>query len=267
MTAHDITLFLIYQVPGLAFLFVGFMTLAIPVVHLLLALGRVLTGGEARINWWVVGRALPFVLAVIVMIPLVAAAQQWTREDQLALAEVALIYLSAAMIFLPIAMPLIQAYVQRLPRAGTFVYSVLALLALPVAAALATEATIVTTNAIALPQDYPGAGARLDAFTVAPTISSCQLAVFRVVPEGMAMELPPAEAGIREAYPTYFFFWADMTIKAAFLDFFEVFDCGITTVRHNPDHVMASSLVFIYRSFVSIIVLAVLALPFARMRE
>lgn len=265
MTAHDISIFLIYQVPGLAFLFVGVMTLLLPVVHLLLAFGRVLSGRPASINWWVVGRALPFVLAVIVLIPFMALARQWTREDQLALAEVALIYLSCAMIMLPIAMPLIQAYVQRLPRMGTFVYSVIALLALPVAAALATEASIITTNSVALPQDYPEG--RLNAFTVANQISSCQLAIFRVVPEGMVMDLPPAEAPIVEAYQTYFFFWADMTIKAVFLDFFEVFDCGITTVRHNPDHVMTSSLIFIYRSFVSLIVVAVLALPFARTRD
>jgi hypothetical protein len=255
-------LLLIYQVPALAFLLVAAATLVLPAAHLMLVLLRVLVGREAHFNWWVVGRALPFVVAIIVGIPLILVAQQWTREEQRALAELALIYLSAAMIFLPIALPLIQAYVQRLPRAGTLLYSVLAILALPVAAALATQAAVWTTGAIG----QTGAG-EVQAFALASQISSCQLTVFRIVPEGMIMALPSAEAGFAASYPAYFFFWADMTFKALFLDFFEVFDCGITTVRHNPDHVLMSSFVFIYRSFVSIIVLAVVALPFARSHD
>jgi len=266
MSAHDIALLFIYQVPALAFILVGVLTLVIPLMHLVAAFVRVVTGGKAHVDWWVVGRALPFVLALIVGLPLIATARTWTREEQIAVAEVALIYLSAAMIFLPIALPLIQAYVQRLPRAGTFVYSLLAILALPVAAALATEAAVLTTNAIQAPVAVAADSARPQAFAIPETISECQFAFFRVVPEALIPTLPDARATVREAYPTYFFFWLDMTFKAVFLDFFEVFDCGVTNVRHNPDHVLMASFVFIYRSFVSIIVLAVLALPFARAR-
>jgi hypothetical protein len=35
-------------------------------------------------------------------------------------------------------------------------------------------------------------------------------------------------------------------------------------MRHNPEHILLASFVFFYRAFVSVIVLAVLALPFGR---
>jgi len=263
MSAHDVVLSLIYQVPALAFALVGLLTLALPIFHLTLAIGRVLSGRDANVNWWVLGRAVPLVVALVVAIPLVVAAQGWTSQSQIAAAEVALIYLSAGMIFLPIALPLIQAYVQRLPRAGTFIYAVLAVLSLPVAAALATQAAVATTRAIA----QPGDTARPQAFIADTTISQCKADIFEVMPEGYVASTPSADAPPEESYAPYFFFWADMSFKAAFLDFFETFDCGVTNLRHNPDHVLMSSLVFIYRAFVSLIVLSVIALPFSRRRE
>jgi hypothetical protein len=263
MSAHDVVLSLIYQVPAAAFAIVGLLTLALPVFHLTLAVGRVLSGREANINWWVLGRALPLIVALIVAVPLILAAQSWTGQSQIAAGEVALIYLSAGMIFLPIALPLIQAYVQRLPRAGTFIYALLAVLSLPVAAALATQAAVATTRAIAQPSDT----ARPQAFIADTMISQCKADIFAVVPEGYVASIPSADAPPDVSYAPYFFFWMDMSFKAAFLDFFETFDCGVTNLRHNPDHVLMSSLVFIYRAFVSLIVLSVMALPFRRGRE
>lgn len=260
MSAHDILLGLIYQVPAVAFGIVALLTIALPLFHSLLVVGRVLQGRPANIDWWVIGRALPLIVALVLLIPLSLAARTWTSPEQVAAGEVALIYLSAGMIFLPIAMPLLQAYSQRLPRWGTFIYAILAMLAVPVAAALATQSAVTTTNVITHPTggDF--------AFALDPIISQCKQNMFAVLPEGYVTELPRADANGRESYAPYFFFWVDMTFKAAFLDFFETFDCGLTNLRHNPNHVLMSSLVFIYRAFVSLIVLTVITLPFRRGR-
>jgi hypothetical protein len=257
MSAHDVLLSLIYQVPFIAFALIALLTLALPLVHLLLVVGRTLSGRDAGVNWWVLGRALPLVVALAIISPLIVLAQGWTSQEQIAAGEVALIYLSAGMIFLPIALPLIQAYVQRLPRIGSLVYAVLAMLSLPVAAALATQAAIATTRAIAEPNPN-----RPQAFLLDNTISDCKSSIFQVLPEGYVAAVPSADAGAQETYAPYFFFWVDMTFKAAFLDFFETFDCGVTNLRHNPNHILMSSFVFIYRAFVSLIVLSVIVLPF-----
>jgi hypothetical protein len=259
MPAHDIVLWLIYQVPFIAFALIAGLTLVLPIVHLIMVLGRVISGRDAGINWWVLGRALPLVVALAVVGPLIVAAQSWTDPDQVAAGEVALIYLSAGMIFLPIALPLLQAYAQRLPRAGSAIYAVLAMLSLPVAAALATQAAIATTRAIVEPA--PG---RIVAFTLDTAISVCKRDTLQVLPEGYVGAIPSADASPEATYAPYFFFWVDMTFKAAFLDFFETFDCGVTNMRHNPNHILMSSFVFIYRAFVSLIVLSLLALPFRR---
>lgn len=262
MSAHDLLLGLIFQVPAVAFAVVALLTIALPLLHSLLVVGRVLAGKPANIDWWVMGRVLPLIVALVLLIPLSFAARTWTSPEQIAAGEVALIYLSAGMIFLPIAMPLLQAYSQRLPRWSTFLYAILAVFAVPVAAALATQSAVATTRVIT----HPSNGADF-AFALDPMLSQCKSNMLAVLPEGYVTELPRADAEGRESYAPYYFFWIDMTFKAAFLDFFETFDCGLTNLRHNPNHVLMSSLVFIYRAFVSLIVLTVITLPFRRGRE
>jgi hypothetical protein len=262
---HDLILLLIYRVPALAFGILVVLTLALPAIHLLLVAGRVISGRSAQVNWWVVWRVLPLVIAVIVAVPLGMMAQTWTSDWQLTLAEVALVYLCVAVIFLPVALPLVQAYVSGMPRFGAFAYALLAILSLPVAAATATQASaVVTQGIIAAASDDPYAPPRATGFLIDSTVSRCSDAWFRTIPEGWVNELPAADEPFEVSYPPYFFFWADMSLKAAFLDFFEVFACNVTNLRHNPDHVLLSSFVFLYRAFVSVIVLAVLALPFGR---
>jgi len=263
MSAHDVIISLVYQVPAAAFILIALLTLVVPVGHLLIVIARALGGRETHVNWWVVGRVVPLVIAAGVVPILVMASGSWISPQQQALGEVILIFLSAGVIFLPIALPILQAYAQRLPRYGTLVYSLLAILALPVAGALGTEAVIVTTRAVAQPEI---AGAQPQAFLLDPNYSPCQVSIYRALPEGFATAIPSADAPVRESYPVYFFFWLDMTFKAAVLDFFEVFECSVTNVRHNPEHLLTASFVFIYRAFVSVIVIAVLALPFARER-
>src|SRR5262245_32278561 len=99
MATHDIVLWLIYQVPFIAFVLIALLTLALPLVHLIMVVGRVVSGRPAGINWWVLGRALPLIVALAVVGPLIIAARSWTDPDQVAAGEVALIYLSAGMIF------------------------------------------------------------------------------------------------------------------------------------------------------------------------
>lgn len=62
-------------------------------------------------------------------------------------------------------------------------------------------------------------------------------------------------------------FWIDATLKAVFLDAFEVFGCGVTTVKNDPDNVLLSTTVFAYRTFAAAIVLAIVIGPFVRNRN
>ncbi len=261
---HELYVLLIYRIPALAFGLLFILTLVLPALHSLLAVGRVVLGRPANINWWVIGRVLPLVAAAIVAFPLLMFARSWTTEWQLTLAEIGLVYLCVAVVVLPVALPLVQAYATRQPRAGTLAYAVIAILSLPVAAALATHASGLATEAINEQRVATGGEPAPYAFAIDETPSRCGLALASVAPDGLVYSVPPANAPLEVTYPPYFFFWADMSLKAMALDFFEVFECNITNLKHNPNHLLLSSFVFFYRAFVSIIVLTVLALPFRR---
>lgn len=254
---------LIYDVPAAAFAAIVVLTLALPIVHLALAFGRGLMGGESRIDWWVVGRVLPLAAGLAIALPLTMMARNWTSDEQIAAGETIAMLLVIAAIILPIALPIIQAYVQGLPRIGTFLYSLLAFLALPVAAALATQAVFYVTHQIESSTGF-SSGTLPDVFIQDTVLSPCKQDIANVLPEGFDGQFDPVTGD--RGYPAFFLFWVEMTLKATFLDFFEVFDCGVTNLRNNPANVTISSFVFLYRAFVSLIVLATVALPFARSR-
>ena len=256
---------LFYTIPWAAFAIIGILTIALPVLHLLLATGRALMGRDARINWWVLGRIIPLGLATAIIVPLTLRAQSSPTDQSVALAEVATIFLATAAIVIPIALPLLQAFVQQLPRLGTALYTFLAILALPVAGALATQGALLATNNIerAVPV---GETVNIPVvFLQDQRLSDCKLSVAQWLPDGFHSQADP-ESGDR-GYRAFFLFWVDMTLKATFLDFFEIFDCGVTDISNNPRHLLISSFVFIYRAFVELIVLATLALPFFGSRE
>lgn len=255
---------LIYEIPWFAFAIIGLLTIAQPVLHLLLALARVLSGRAARIDWWVLGRILPLGVALAVLAPLTLSARNNPTSEQIALVEIAVIFLSVAAIIVPIALPLLQALVQRLPRVGTVLYTVLAVLALPVACAFATQAALYATNEVERAAPVGVTVTIPSVFVQNSTLSACKKEIALFLPEGF--NSTPDASGDR-GYRSFFLFWVDMTLKATFLDFFEVFDCGVTDLSNNPAHLLMSSFVFIYRAFVELIVLATVASLFLRVRE
>jgi hypothetical protein len=259
---NDFVRELFFQIPWVAFAAIGLWTIILPALHLLLATGRVLMGREARINWWVVGRIIPLGLALAVILPLTLRAQSNPTESNIALAEVATIFLSIAAIMIPIALPLLQAYVQRLPRLGALFYTVLAILALPVAGALATQTALIATSNIE--RSVPiGATVNIPVvFLQDYQLSECKRSVSQWLPDGFNSQMDPVTGD--RGYRAFFMLWVDMTLKAALFDFFETFDCGVSDLSNNPKHLLVSAFAFIYRAFVELIVLATLALPFLR---
>ena len=253
---------LFYDIPWVAFALIGLLTIAQPVLHLLLAMGRAITGRDARINWWVLGRIAPLGLAIAVIVPLTLQAQSNPTDQNLALAEVATIFLSVAAIIIPIALPLLQAYVQRLPRLGTALYTLLAIIALPVAGALATQTALLATNNIERSVPVGATVVIPVVFLQDQKLSDCKASIATVLPDGFHSQAD-LNSGDR-GYRAFFLFWVDMTLKATFLDFFEIFDCGVSDLNNNPRHLLISSFVFIYRAFVELIVFATIALPFLR---
>jgi hypothetical protein len=256
---------LFYQIPWVAFAVIGLLTVALPALHLLLALGRSLTGRDPGINWWLLGRIIPLGLATAVIVPLTMRAQSDPTQQNIALAEVATIFLLVAAIVIPIALPLLQAYVQRLPRFGTALYTLMAILALPVAGALATRTALVATVNIERSEPAAQLGEIPVVFLQDKTLSDCKQSIAGILPDGFNSQADPLTGD--RGYRAFFLFWVDMTLKATFLDFFEIFDCGVSDLSNNPKHLLISSFVFIYRAFVELIVLATIALPFLRSGE
>ncbi len=251
---------MLFQIPLVAFAVIGLLTIALPIAHLLFAMGRSFMGREPRIDWWVLGRIVPLGLATAIIVPLTWRARANPTDSNIALAEVATIFLSIAAIVIPIALPLLQAYVQRLPRLRSLLYSLLAILALPVAGALATQTALVATSNIE--RSVPvGSTVNIPVvFLQDYQLSDCKQSISQWLPDGFHSQADPVTGD--RGYRAFFLLWVDMTLKAVAFDFFETFDCGVSDLSNNPKHLLVSAFTFIYRAFVELIVFATLALPF-----
>lgn len=252
----------------MAFAVIGLLTIVLPAAHLLFAMGRSLMGRDAGIDWWVLGRIAPLGLATAIIVPLTWQARANPTDANIALTEVATIFLSIAAIMIPIALPLLQVYVQRLPRIGALVYTLLAILALPVAGALATQTALIATSNI---ERTAPAGTTVNipvVFLQDYQLSDCKQSVSQWLPDGFHSQMDPVTGD--RGYRAFFLLWVDMTLKAVAFDFFETFDCGVSDLSNNPKHLLVSAFAFIYRAFVELIVFATLGLSFfggARSRE
>jgi hypothetical protein len=250
-------------VPMAAFAIVIAYTIVAPAAHLIFATLRLITGGKAQLDWWLLGRILPVLILVAGLIPLAYLSRAWSPGDQFALGQFAIMFVAIAALMVPIAVPLVKAYQAGRGHWGLYGFSILAFLAMPVAAALTTGAIFeVTARAAQESADTRASFANLPpVFLLQDQLSPCTAEIVKFSGNSLAASRPtenlPSLLDMR-----IYFFWVDMTMKAAFLDFFEAFDCGTTNLRHNPANPMMSAFVFLYRAFVQLFVLAVIALPF-----
>lgn len=270
MGTQDVLLVLIYGVPVAAFALIALLTLLVPALHVFLVLGRTITGQPADVHPWVLWRILPFFLTLGLVAVLATYGGTRPIEQQFAFSQLAILALVITGIMIPIALPVFQAYSESAHEWGLYVFALIAFLALPVAATVATGAMMAVTHRIAA--QSPDAGKAFAAlppvFVIEETRSPCGRALTAALPTGQATaETRPGIDPQRPFSPPLYFFWVDMTTKAAFLDFFEAFECGTTNVRHNPENVLMSACVFVYRGFVQLIVLVALAYPFTRRRQ
>lgn len=253
----------ILLVPLIAFAIVIAYTVIAPAAHLLFATLRLVTGGKAGLDWWLLGRILPLLILIAVLIPLAYLSRAWSPGDQFAFGQFAIMFVAIAALMIPIAVPLMKAYQAGRGHWGLYGFSILAFLAMPVAAALTTGAIFeVTAHAAQESEATRTAFANLPpVFQLQDRLSPCTAAIVHITPNSLAAARPTEDLPSLLDTRIYFF-WVDMTMKAAFLDFFEAFDCGTTNLRHNPANSMMSAFVFLYRAFVQLFVLAVIALPF-----
>jgi hypothetical protein len=253
----------IVLVPIAAFAIVITYTAVAPAVHIVLALIRVLTGGKAQWDGWLLGRILPLLLLLAGLIPIAYLSQAWTPSEQFAFGQFAIMFVAIAALMVPIAVPLVKAYMSGRGHWGLYGFSILAFLAMPVAAALTTGAIFeISAQAAGESATSQTTFANLPpVFQMQETLSPCTVEIVKMTGNSLAAERPTAQLPSLLDIRIYYF-WVDMTLKAAFLDFFEAFDCGTTNLRHNPANPMMSAFVFLYRAFVQLFVLAVIALPF-----
>jgi hypothetical protein len=253
----------IFLVPLAAFAIVITYAVLAPALHLTLALLRLLSGYRADLDWWLLGRVLPLLVLLAGLVPLAYLSRAWSPGDQFAFGQFAIMFVAIAALMIPIAVPLVKAYIGGRGNWGLYGFSLLAFLAMPVAAALTTGAIFEITALAAQESDATRASfANLPpVFQLQELQSPCTLEIIKHTGNSMSAERPTENLPSLLDQRIYYF-WVDMTMKAAFLDFFEAFDCGTTNLRHNPANPMMSAFVFLYRAFVQLFVLAVIALPF-----
>ncbi|HAJ46788.1 MAG TPA: hypothetical protein DCL54_09445 [Alphaproteobacteria bacterium] len=258
---------LVLLVPMAAFALLFALTIVQPALHILAVLFRLVTRQRLGLDWWILGRILPVLLMLAVIAPFAYFTRDWSPETQFALGQFGVMFLAIGAIMVPVALPLFRAYSDKANTFAVYSYGVLAFLAMPIAATLTTGAILEGARFLAAQtEDGDKTFATLpQVFLLVDHLSPCTTAFSDIIPMSIVSDRPGAEPGPVFDYRVYFF-WVDMTLKAAFLDFFEVFDCSTSNVRHNTDHLMMSAFVFLYRAFVQLIVLAALAYPFTRRR-
>jgi hypothetical protein len=253
----------IFLVPLAAFAIVIAYTVVAPATHIVFAFLRLLTGNKAEFDWWLLGRVLPLLVLLAGLVPLAYLSRAWSPGDQFAFGQFAIMFVAIAALMVPIAVPLVKAYIGGKGHWGLYGFSILAFLAMPVAAAVTTGAIFQITAMAAQESDATRASfANLPpVFQLQEQLSPCTREIVKHAGNSLSAERPTENLPSLLDQRIYFF-WVDMTMKAAFLDFFEAFDCGTTNLRHNPANPMMSAFVFLYRAFVQLFVLAVIALPF-----
>jgi hypothetical protein len=268
MPAYDILTGAVLGLPILAFAFICLFAFIVPALHIVLVMGRAIAGQPLGLNLWVLGRVLPLLLILGLLALAYVFAGNWPPQQQFALGQFAIIFLVIAAVMVPIALPLLQAYGEGAHEVGLYVFALLAFLAMPVAAAVTTGVIIqVTASAAAISAEGQEAFAALPpVFALEERLSPCTRGLTGALENSLVDERPGAGPTPLLSMGVYFF-WVDMTLKAAFLDFFEAFDCGTTNLKHNPDNLMMSAFVFLYRAFVQLIVLVAIAYPFTRSRR
>jgi hypothetical protein len=253
----------IFVIPLIAFAIVIAYTVVAPAAHLVFASLRLVAGGKAAFDWWLLGRILPLLVLLAGLVPLAYVSRAWSPGDQFAFGQFAIMFVAISALMVPIAVPLVKAYQAGRGHWGLYGFSILAFLAMPVAAALTTGAIFEVTARAAQETDATRASfANLpNVFQLQENLSPCTRTIVSLTTNSLAAERPTENLpSLLDA--RIFYFWVDMTMKAAFLDFFEAFDCGTTNLRHNAANPMMSAFVFLYRAFVQLFVLAVIALPF-----
>jgi hypothetical protein len=256
---------LVFGLPFLAFAYLLLYTLVGPALHLLAVVLRGIAGQKLGVDWWILGRILPLMLCLAVLALLGFLAQDWSPEGQFALGQFGAMALAIAAVMIPVGLPLVHAYGKTEPPGKLYLLALVSFLAMPVAAAITTGVIFESSASLAARTDE---GARAFAglpqvFEIQSRLSPCTGAITRFFPDGLVVERPGAVSGPLLDKGVYYY-WIDQTLKAAFLDFFEAFDCGTTNLHHNTAHPMMSGFVFLYRAFVQLIVFAVIAYPFTR---
>lgn len=237
----------------LAFGIVYLLALGGALLHLLLVLVRVMVFRAPKFDRWMLTGFVPLGLGVAAVAVLVPLGLVPLANAGVASAAAVLIGLVATPIFVPI----VRAYVERSFSALAYAYSVLAIIALPAAMAFVTFflawafAEGAATNAALSPA----------MFVLQPPQGPCTETLVR----RLGLSVPGSFAAAQADELLYLMqFWVDTTIKAIFLDAFEVYGCSVSTITHRTDNVIMASLVFGYRTFAAAAFLAILIAPFRR---
>lgn len=169
--------------------------------------------------------------------------------------ELTFTLLWSALVLTPPALALLRRHL--VASGGSWAWAVLAACALPFAMAMATVG-------VAVPVLGVDAGAGLIApalFAIDASPGACTSTLMQALGMPVATAASagggegPAEAMLLTG------FWLDSMAKAALADTLEVYGCSLSTLRHQPEALGLTTLVFVFRTFVSAVVIAVVAQP------
>ncbi|MBI1237976.1 MAG: hypothetical protein GC199_01400 [Alphaproteobacteria bacterium] len=236
----------------LAFLIVYVIALGGALLHILYQLGRLLFFRRPKFDRWLLAGFVPLLLgigAVAVLLPI-----GLVPVDNAIVAMVAAVLIG--LVATPVFVPIVRAYVERSFSTLAYTYSVLAILALP-----ASMAFVTYFLAWAFAGGDGAYGITPELFVLNLPNSPCSAGLVEI----LNLTTPKDFADAQENELLYLMqFWVDTTIKAIFLDAFEVYGCSVSTITHRTDNVIMASLVFGYRTFAAAAFLAILIAPFRR---
>jgi len=215
--------------------------------HILAVLFRKLRGRPAKLDPWTLSYLLP---AAIVVGAFYLVDTYVMALNETPLLEAWAIFIMAIMaVLLPVLMPIARAFTLKRFYATTYIFAVTAVFAMPVAMSFLT----MSLTALQASETGGSPSAVGVYFTEQGYSQDCAAVL------SGALRLPEAQ---NDEINKLIWFWIDATIKAVFLDAFEVYGCSVSAITHNTASQLMSSLVFAYRTFAAAVVLAILLAPF-----
>jgi hypothetical protein len=233
--------------------------------------GRYFARHSGSLDWWLIASAVGTVVSGSVVAATYFDAGSYLLSIGTAAPRMAIfIYVALVIVFaiLPLAFLILRAHARHGITLFAYLYTVVAVAALPFAMLLSIVVASIGYTFLSAP-DLPHmkhlelADVVKPLFEIEDQTPACT--VFLVRATGLPLiDRSNATFDDRQSLEIAFLHALNTTFDALLLSIPNDAGCSLTLVRHNPDSIVATIVYLAFKTFISLVAVSVLALPFQR---